>query len=463
MFFNSDDKLKICKNCGYKAHPPYPEKCPKCQSSMIDESSTDSQKSPVTSPQQNLNDRREEFSKSLNQNREKNHHSSSRNSRTKIQDFIPSTNKPNQMRNFAQNILLKARPDMVISGGSSYEVPMKKNIAENMKKRKKKTNLKIKEQKKQKSLDLKTNIIPLEVQGEYFRYFGIITQERDILFTSNEFFDYLLDLASNLEYISTSILTGQLDRMILKSINDDKEEVCYFYTQNSLIYVLYGNIPEKKANWLMRQMDVTYNELVKNKNPTEFSKMERYNLSKTFQIRLKYYLKEYMKLQSVFSSNKLKSVDNFLKVDYFGLSYQSIGILSKLITDRLDFQKMPQFPEDLENREEMIQEMKEGQITAKLEAMAANCVANTQMIPKWISVKLGFQRYRFITFAKVNDYYISLLVEGNLEYRQSLLDTLKQKLNMLTSKPFMGELKEYYDLLPEIISILEAQNNYQPQ
>ena len=106
--------------------------------------------------------------------------------------------------------------------------------------------------------------------------------------------------------------------------------------------------------------------------------------------------------------------------------------------------------------------MKEAVITAKIEAIAANCVANTNMMPQWISVQLGFQRYRFIIFARTGKngsyYYISLLTEGNLAFRHKLIDTLKEKINKLTNKPFVGVLEEYYDYLPEILRFFENLN-----
>lgn len=433
MIFNTNQKSIKCKSCGYIAYSPFPEKCPKCQKTM------------------NLILKNEKID--------------SIKSNTKKQKKRKAQNNENHVLQFAKNIRIKSNPNIIVSDISKDKSSNPEKIEMNIEKPsiKQKKPLKVKVKPKLITFDLDNNKIDLQVQGEYFRFFGIITEDRIKIYSSNKNYDYLLELGANLEFIATSILSGELDKMHLYSFETDIEEYCYFSSFQGNICILYGNIPDKKALWLMRQIRVIYLELLGSKNPSSLTKIDLYNLQNSLNQRLKYFLQEYLKLQSVFTSNEITSVDDFLRIDFFGLSYQSIGVLSKLVTDELDFSDLPIDPERDEISPEIITELKEGQITAKLEAMAANCVANTEMMPNWISVKLGFQRYRFIIFSKVEEYYISLLTEGNLEFQVEIINELKKRLNTIKSKHFVGELKPYYDLLPEIVSFIKSQNIHKTQ
>ena len=170
---------------------------------------------------------------------------------------------------------------------------------------------------------------------------GITTKDRKELYYSNEKFRYFLELGSNLDFIATSILSGELDRMELSPLDGGKEEICYFLSDKDFLYIIYGNIPDKKAAWLLNQMKIFISEILRKKDVNKLTKIDLYNVKQNFPSRVKFILNQYIKLQDVFTSRKLRSLDNFLRVDYFGLSYQSIGIISKLITTTLEFEDLP--------------------------------------------------------------------------------------------------------------------------
>ena len=67
-------------------------------------------------------------------------------------------------------------------------------------------------------------------------------------------------------------------------------------------------------------------------------------------------------------------------------------------------------------------------------------------MPEWIAVRLSFQRYRYILFTKIGEYYLSLLAEGKLEMREEIIHGIKQVLGDITEKPFFGDLSPYMEL-----------------
>ncbi|MHA1796708.1 MAG: hypothetical protein ACTSUK_11405 [Promethearchaeota archaeon] len=306
-------------------------------------------------------------------------------------------------------------------------------------------------------LQVEQEKIQLGNADEYIKYIGIISKNREEIFSLNDTFTYLLDLAINLEYIATSILSGNLDRMLLKSPTSDEQEICYFAEENELILIIYGKIPEKKAQWLLQQINISVKDYFKNKPLDEFNKIAKYEISQKFQKKIKYLLETMIELNDVFTPKPLKMLSQEMRVDYFGLSYQSIGIISKLITTTLEFEDLPPRSEEDSKDFEDRMELQEAIITAKVEAIAANTLANTLMMPDWISVRLGFQQYRFIIFSRINDYYISLLAEGNLECRHEIFSILQPLLKSITEQPFIGVLTSYTEAIPKISRSL---NNY---
>ena len=312
---------------------------------------------------------------------------------------------------------------------------------------------------KQKPLDisLETDRIQL-TKGEYIKLLGITSTDRTQLFCSNDNLKYLLELTNNLDLIATGVLGGELDKMQLVSEEDNTEEKCQFYVKNEIIYIVYGRFPDKKGKWLLEQMSNNYADLTKGKDVNKLDKLEMYQIELEFKKRAKFILSEYLKLQKIFSDQEIPYVEDTIRIDYLGLSSMSIGVISLLLGDEL----VTELQMDIENPEEA-KEMKESMITARIEAIAANTQGNTGAVPRWIAVKLGFQKYRFITFKKYqNDYFLSLLSEGNLGKIEQVEKLLEAKINGATKIPFSGNLKPFNKLRIEIEKRFKKRRKFPP-
>ena len=320
---------------------------------------------------------------------------------------------------------------------------------------------KVKVKKKNQDLSLEVETIEVEKielkKGEYIKLIGITSVDRTDLFCSNKSLEYLLELTNNLNFIATGILGGVLDKMLLIS-EDDQEEKCQWYIKNNLIYMLYGIFPDKKGKWLLEQMSNNYNELTEGQDVNKLDKLEMHRIEQKFKKRATYLLSEYLKLQKVFSDQEIPYVEDTIRIDYLGLSSMSIGVISLLLGDELITELQMEFesPEDEK-------EMKESMITARIEAIAANTQGNTDMIPRWIAVKLGFQKYRFITFKKYqNDYFLSLLSEGNLGKIEQIEQLLENNINGATKIPFSGNLKPFNKLRVELEDQFKIRRKFPP-
>jgi hypothetical protein len=414
MFFQIDESLKKkCPNCNYILIPPYPKNCPNCDTLL-----NFGPNSIIQSPQ-TANDAEDEKEARLA---------------------------------FTKSLMKIARPDVVISESNVQKAKDVKEMGvsnSNVAEIDSRVKVKVKTKTK---IDFACDLIDLGIAKEYVKFIGVTSDNRTTIFSSNEKYHYLLDLSINLSYIASSILKGELDRMILSPMNGDAEEVCYFFCQKELIYVIYGNIPDKKAAWLLNQIKIAIKELLCNENPDQMEKVRLHNIGLQFQKQVIYFLEKYIELQDVFTSKKLVSLDEYLRIDYFGFSYQSAGIVSKLLTEELDFSDIPNPIQNTSNTDENDEDMnfREMIITAKVEAIAANTVANTAAMPKYIAVKLGFQHYRYLIFDKMRDYYVSLLAEGNLDYLPPELDKIHTFLDDVTKKPFMGDLADYHFISKQI-------------
>jgi hypothetical protein len=107
--------------------------------------------------------------------------------------------------------------------------------------------------------------------------------------------------------------------------------------------------------------------------------------------------------------------------------------------------------------------MKESMLTARIEAIAANTQGNTGATPRWIAVKLGFQKYRFLTFKKYqNDYFLSMLSEGNLGKIENVEKLLDNKISEITSTTFSGNLKPFNELKDELEQKFNKRKKFPP-
>lgn len=301
------------------------------------------------------------------------------------------------------------------------------------------------------TIELSNDEIEVKTGEEYIKLLGIITQNRIPIFCSNERYNYLLELACNLDFIASSILGGELDQMMLESIETQKMENCIFVIDKSIIYILYGKFPNKKGYWLIEQMKKNLDAALEGLDPDQLEKIQAHNISLKLESALKYCILEYIKLQEVFSDKKIPFVEDTLKVHYFGLSSQSIGIISLLLGDELPivYKGPTSTPQ-----EEL--EIKESLVTAKVEAMAANTAGNTGAMPRWIAVKLGFQNYRFLTFTQLEkDYIINMLSEGNIEKLEKVEKLLQNVVQDAVQTKFHGDLRPFNKLKTDLKRFFE--------
>jgi hypothetical protein len=321
------------------------------------------------------------------------------------------------------------------------------------------TKLKGKVKVKQKPLDISFEGERIQLtKGEYVKLLGITSTDRTQLFCSNNDLKFLLELTNNLDLIATGVLGGELDKMHLISEEGDIEEKCQFYVEDEIIYLVYGNFPDKKGKWLLDQMSNIFTELVKGRDVNSLSKVEKFQIENEFKGGIKNKLYEYLRLQEVFTDQEIPYVDDTIRIDYLGLSSMSIGVISLLLGDELVTELQMEFENPEEERE-----MKESMITARIEAIAANTQGNTGAIPLWIAVKLGFQQYRFITFKKYpNDYFLSLLSEGNLGKVEQIEQLLENNLIEATKTPFSGNLKPFNKLRLELESKFKKRRKFPP-
>jgi len=309
----------------------------------------------------------------------------------------------------------------------------------------------VRKKARDKEISLDHDVINLDGDNEYFKFCGITTADRTQLFASNKKWLYLLELTNNLDFIATSILGGDLDKMLLKSENDE-EEKCHFFEKNKIIYVIFGKFPDKKGKWVLEQMAKHFSDLIRDKDVNNLSKFEKYDIENKFKSKLIFILKEYLQLQEVFSDQEIPYVEDWLRLDYVGLSSMSIGVISLLLDDedRLNVKLPGEFEDPAEEFE-----MKESLLTAKIEAIAANTLGNTGAYPRWIAVNLGRLNYRFLTFKKYgNDYFLSCLTEGNLKKIDIVEAQLEPILINSLNTPFSGNLRPFNKLKTQIKELM---------
>ncbi len=292
--------------------------------------------------------------------------------------------------------------------------------------------------------------------NEYIKLFGICSVQRTPLYYSNEKHVYLLELTNNLDFIATSILGGELDKMLLISEETHQEEKCQFLVKEGIIYIVYGVFPDKKGKWLLEQMHVHFSELVKGKDVDNLNKLEKHELKLEFRKRINFIVEEYLKIQAVFSDQDLPYIDPHVRIDYIGLSFKSIGLISLLIGNELKVEVAGEFDNEMDKLE-----MQESILTAKIEAIAANTRGNTGAIPRWIAVKLGYQHYRFITFKQYEkDYFMCFLCEGNLKKVEIAEKQLDPFIMPYTKSEFKGDLQAFNELKRKLINFFKEKNTF---
>ena len=309
--------------------------------------------------------------------------------------------------------------------------------------------VKVKIKEKQFSLD--DEIIYLKDKEEYVKFCGVTSNQRTKLFQSNDRYTYLLELTNNLDFIATSVMGGELDKMLLISKNDE-EEKCQFYEKDGIIYLVYGVFSDKKGKFILEQMKKYYSDLVRTKDINNLEKLEDHEIKTKFSGSLKSILKD-PTLHEVLTDQDLPYLGDWIRIDYIGLSSMSIGVISLLLDEEGNLNV--EVPGEFDTPAEEI-EMKESSLTARIEAIAANTLGNTGAYPRWIAVKLLDKgsntlsyrwlavKYRFLTFRKYeNDYFLSFLSEGNLKKLEKAEKELEPLLYHGIDSPFSGNLKPF--------------------
>ena len=317
---------------------------------------------------------------------------------------------------------------------------------------------KVRIKEKPHNISLESDKIKLK-KGEYIKLLGITSTERTQLYCSNNNYIYLLELTNNLDLIATGVLGGELDKMLLISEEKNKEEKCQFYEKNGIIYLVYGKFPDKKGKWILEQMSNNFSELARGMDVDKLDKFEKYNLEHKFKQRIQFILEQYVRLQEIFTDQEIPYIEDTIRIDYIGLSSMSIGVISLLLGEE---DLNVDIPGEFENPEEE-KEMIESMLTAKIEAIAANTQGNTGATPRWIAVKLGFQKFRFLTFKKYeNNYFLSMLSEGNLEKIEQVEKLLNAEISQVTNKVFSGDLKPFNKLKTSVAKSFKKRRNFPP-
>ncbi|MHA1728185.1 MAG: hypothetical protein ACTSWY_05585 [Promethearchaeota archaeon] len=308
--------------------------------------------------------------------------------------------------------------------------------------------------KTQINLDSKTIVIPSS--GLYFKNFGVVSEERVSLYDKNSDYTYFQELSCNLDWIANSILGGEIDRLILKSEASKAIEKVLYMKEDGILFFIYGMFPDKQGYWILRQMTKELRNIRRgsNKKPKELEKIALDNISRKLASSVKFILIEYIKLEKrkIMTDKEIPPVDKRLRFDYFGMSYRSIGTISKLFGNDLEIDvQMDSKPSSAQ-----MEDMKESLITAKIEAIAANTVANTGAIPVYLSVKLGYDKFRYLLFERLkNNYYLYMLAEGNLNKYGTIMERVIEMVEPITKIPFKGDLKPFIKLKKKITDFFQ--------
>lgn len=274
------------------------------------------------------------------------------------------------------------------------------------------------------------------ITDEYIKFYGITSLEMNHIFSSNEKFEYLLDLTHNLNFLANGFLGGVLDKMLLISENK-KEDKCLFLEKNNFIYVICGMFTEKKGKLILNQLSLDYDSLIRNRD-VDSSKIT------TKLKRFQNFIEEKLGRDKILTNKEIPYLDDWLRVDYIGLSYISTGVVSLLLDE--DQELKIDVPSGVESPEKE-REFKEDNLTARIEAISSNTQGMTLAYPRWIAVKVEFQKYRFLTFKIYpNNYFLYCLTEGNLNKIKDVEHKIEPLLSKVISQPFTGELKPFNEL-----------------
>jgi len=306
-------------------------------------------------------------------------------------------------------------------------------------------------------------------------FYGIVSKERIPIYYNKERCKYILELTNNLDIISTRTLSGTLDKMLIILGNEDEAEekklIARFFEKNGVIHILIGNFSDKESDWIFNQVSMFFNDMIQRDkiNIEKLAKIEEREISFKMNIFLNY-IEEAVELKVKFKKPNFNYIDNWLKLYYFGLSAESVGIISLLLDKEniLKFGSETQFNHEYISKDDSntspisrlvkkIIDYSETVLTAKIEAILAIIHANMKGYPRWISIKSGFQKYRFLSFKKLeNNYFLYCISEGNIEKLESLESFLEIHLTEGVSNKFNSSLKIFNEIKIKIRDTIET-------
>lgn len=423
----SGGNFKTCEECGYKMAPPYPGKCPKCGFMLtsvgykLDKESKDQQFDEEK-------DRRQR----------------------KREKFIPA--------------------DPGVDFSYRIERKMETNRRERTREEREERQQAI---EKRQTTDT-INLIFLSERGDYLKMMGVIhLQTREVLYCSSSSSKYILELGANALEIASSILGGDLDKILFEppshlskaiSISGAKPfqyEEAYFIKREDLLFCIYG-VFFKRPDMLLKELSRMFLDVTKKMDMANLSKMDRYEIKRRQPSFSKYIIKQYKEVtRDVITKSCIPTMEQEVKIHYVGLSYRSIGTMSLLITkqgeDALPIEDVP-FKGSTADGD--FYDLLESLVSAKIEAIAANTLANTGAFPRYIITKIGFDSFRLLAFMQLQgEYNLQVLATGNANLLDGAIEEyVIPVVKPVTAHPFSGMLDRFNKVKMELMDIL--QDNY---
>ena len=123
--------------------------------------------------------------------------------------------------------------------------------------------------------------------------------------------------------------------MLLSDISQASEKVLYI-KKDGFIYFLYGQFPDKQGYWILNNLRRELGSSLGGQKFDQLSPVELHNLKLRFPTKINFVLEQYTKAATeIITDRQIPSVVDSIRFDYFGMSYQSIGTISKILGDDL--------------------------------------------------------------------------------------------------------------------------------
>ncbi len=321
----------------------------------------------------------------------------------------------------------------------------------------------------------------LSKDGDYLKMMGVINlQSREIIFCSNDEYAYVLELGANAHEIATSILGGDLERVLLEppkgtAIAPERDEPpasqspfsfeeAIFQSHGSMLFCIYG-VFFKRPTVLLQELKRLMIDIFKGQVKASMSPMERSEVERRKTSIAGFIVHEYQKIRdAALRQATIPTMERSVKLHYVGLSYQSIGTMALLLT--------PQGPDALPIKEISFSgdtsdgnylDLLESLISAKIEAIAANTLAHTGSFPRYIITKVGFDQYRLIEFFQLKNHYIlQILASGNVGLLESVLSkVILPVVAPVTEASFTGMLTTHNEIKAKLREQLSGNYVYE--